>query len=54
MHHLESKTVLTPSMNFFAAVKNDLNLNTMSRTQEKLKVPLFKLSRTQKLCSIRV
>ena len=35
-------------MNFFDDVKNDLNLNTRSRTREKLKVPLFKLSRTQK------
>ena len=32
----------------FGSVKNDLNRNARSRTQEKLKFPLFKLSRTQK------
>ena len=45
MHHIQNKTLPTP---FFDNVKNDLNLNTKSRTREKLKVLLFKLSRTQK------
>ena len=48
MHHLQNKTLPTPLMNFFVDAKNDLNLNTRSRTREKLKVPFFKSSRTQK------
>ena len=48
MHHVQNKTLPTPLMNFFDDVKNDLNLNTRSRTREKLKVPLFKSSKTQK------
>ena len=48
MHHVQNKTLPTPLMNFFDDVKNDLNLNTRSRAREKLKVPLFKSSRTQK------
>ena len=48
MHHVQNKTLPTPLMNIFDDVKNDLNLNTRSRTQEKLKVPVFKSSRTQK------
>ena len=48
MHHVQNKTLPTPLLNFFDDVKNDLNLNTRSRTREKLKVPLFKSSRTQK------
>ena len=48
MHHVQNKTLPTLLMSFFDDVKNDLNLNTRSRTREKLKVPLFKLSRTQK------
>ena len=48
MHHVQDKTLPTPLMNFFDDVKNDFNLNTSSRTQEKLKVPSFKSSRTQK------
>ena len=46
MHHVENKTLPTPLMNFFNNVKNDFNAR--SKTQEKLKVPLFKSSRTQK------
>ena len=38
----KNKTLPTLLMNFFDDVKNDLNLNTRSRTREKLKVPLFK------------
>ena len=48
MHCVQNKTLPTPLMNFFDNVKNDLNLNTRSRTQEKLKVSLFKSSRPQK------
>ena len=48
MHHVQNKTLPTPLINIFDDVKNDLNLNTRSRTQEKLKVPVFKSSRTQK------
>ena len=48
MHHVQNKTLPRPLLNFFDDVKNDLNLNTRSRTREKLKVPLFKSSRTQK------
>ena len=48
MHHVQNKTLPTPSLNFFDDVKNNLNLNTRTRTREKLKVPLFKWSRTQK------
>ena len=48
MHYVQNKTLPTPSINFFYYVKNYLNLNTRSRTREKLKVPLFKSSRTQK------
>ena len=48
MHHVQNKTLPTPLMNFFDCVKNDLNLNTRSRTREKLKVFLFKSSITQK------
>ena len=48
MHHVQNKTLPTPLLKIFDDVKNDLNLNTRSRTREKLKVPLFKLSRTQK------
>ena len=48
MHHVQNKSLPTPLMNFFDDVKNDINLNTRSRTREKLKVPLFKSSRTQK------
>ena len=50
MHHVQNKTLPTPLMNFFDDVNNDLkfNLNTRSRTREKLNSPLFKLSRTQK------
>ena len=48
MHHVQHNTLPTSLMNFFDYVKNDLNFNTRSRTREKLKVPLFKSSRTQK------
>ena len=48
MHHVQNKTLPTPLLKIFDDVKNDLNLNTRSRTQEKLKVPFFKSSRTQK------
>ena len=48
MYHVQNKTPPTPLMNFFDDVKNDLNLNTRSRTREKLKVYLLKSSRTQK------
>ena len=48
MHHVQNKTLPRPLLKFFDDVKNDLNLNTSSRTKEKLKVPVFKLSRTQK------
>ena len=48
MHHVQNKTLPTPLMKFFDDVKNDLNLDIRSRTRKKLKVPLFKLSRTQK------
>ena len=48
MHHVQNKTLPTPLLNFFDDVKNGLNLNTKSRTREKLKVALFKSSRTQK------
>ena len=48
MHHVQNKTLPTRLLKFFDDVKNDLNLNTRSRTQEKLKVPRFKSSRTQK------
>ena len=48
MHHVQNKTLPTPLLKNFDDVKNDLNLNTRSRTREKLKVPLFKSSRTQK------
>ena len=48
MHHVQNKTLPTPLLKIFDDVKNDLNLNTRSRTREKLKVPLFKSSRTQK------
>ena len=44
----KTKLYLTPLMNFFDDAKNDLNLNTRSRTRKKLKVPLFKSSITQK------
>ena len=48
MHHVQNKTLPTHLMNCFDDVKNDLNLNTRSRTREKLKVPLFRSSRIQK------
>ena len=48
MHHVQHNTLPTPLKNFFDYVKNDLNFNTRSRTRQKLKVPLFKSSRTQK------
>ena len=48
MHHVQNKTLPTPLLNFFDNVKNNLNINTRSRTREKLKVLLFKSSRTQK------
>ena len=48
MHHVQNKTLPTPLPKIFDDVKNDLNLYTTSRTREKLKVPLFKSSRTQK------
>ena len=48
MHHVQNKTLPTTLTNFFDDVKNDLNLNTRSRTREKSKVPLFKSSKTQK------
>ena len=35
-------------MILFNDMKNNLNLNTRSKTQDKLKVPLFKSSRIQK------
>ena len=48
MLYIQNKTLPTPLINFFDDVKNDLNLSARSRTREKLKVPLFKSSRTQK------
>ena len=48
MHHVENKNLPTPLLNFFDNVKNDLNLKTTTRTRKKLKVPLFKSSKTQK------
>ena len=49
MHHVQNKILPTPLIFFFFdKVKNDLHLRTRSRTQEKLKVPLFQSSRTQK------
>ena len=48
MLYVQNKTLPTPLLKIFDDVKNDLNLNTRSRTREKLKVPLFKSSRTQK------
>ena len=48
MHHVQNKSLRSPIMNFFDDVKNDLNLNTRSRTREKLTVLLFKSSKTQK------
>ena len=48
MHHVQNKTLPTPLLKIFDDVKNDLNLNTRSKTQEKLKAPLFQSSRTQK------
>ena len=48
MHCVRNKTLPIPLINLFDNVKNDLNLNSKSRTQEKLKVPLFKSSKTQK------
>ena len=34
MHHVQNKTLPTPLIKFFDDVKDDLNLNTTSRTQE--------------------
>ena len=48
MQCVQNKTLPTLLINFFDNLKNNLNLNSRSRTHEKLKVPLFKLSRTQK------
>ena len=39
-------------MNFFDDVKHDLNLNSTSRTQEKLKVPLLKIVKNSKICEV--
>ena len=52
MHHVENKTLPTPLMNFFDNVKIDLNLNTRSKTQEKLKVPLFNFVKNSKDCEV--
>ena len=48
MHLVQNKTLPTPLMNFYDDVKNDLNFSSRSRTQEKLKVLLFKSSKTEK------
>ena len=42
------KNLPTPFIKIFDQVKNDLYLNTRSKTQEKSKIPFFKSSRTQK------
>ena len=44
MHHAENKTRPSPPMNYFDNVKNDLNLNTRSRTKEKLDGSLLEAS----------
>ena len=48
MHHVKKNSTYTIDK-FFGDVKNDLNLNIRSKTQEKLKVNFLKSSRTQKL-----
>ena len=42
MHHVQNKTLPSPLMNILDDVKNYLSLYIKSRTQQKLKVPLFK------------
>ena len=54
MHHVDDKNLLTPLMNFFNNVKNDLNFNTRCRTQEKLKVPRFLIVKNSKICEVSI
>ena len=35
LHHVQSKTLPTPLLNFFDDVKNDLNLNTRSTVEHE-------------------